>query len=481
MSAATTVPARQLPRRSRTPGPEPRALKVLEAAGSIPVVIFLVFSLVSHRADIRGLLPSVVAWLLIVVIADSLPVPIWRTVQIAISFPVLLAAGMLFPPYVACFLAFFGPTDLRELRGEISLMRSLFNRANIALSILAASAVFHAMGGELTDWPLVLPIALLALVADVVLNGVLVTAGTHLLTGVPFLQVWRNISGGGLTAPFLLSYLAFGFLAVLLATAYLAAGNWALVIFTIPMFLARQMFMHWKHLAETSEELAVKNRALITVTEHVAEERRDERLTIASGIHDEVLPPLYKIHLMAQVLRQDLASGRLLELEDDLPVLLQAVDVANDAMRGLIRDLRDSPLGSRGLASTIRLVVTQLQVMTAADFELELEEVDGSPITQLIAYQVAREAIANATRHSHATRIRVFLGVVDGSVRLVVEDDGRGFAPGTVDGTLHFGLQLMRERVELAGGTFVMDTQPGEGTTIVARFPIEAPSRGGEH
>jgi len=74
---------------------------------------------------------------------------------------------------------------------------------------------------------------------------------------------------------------------------------------------------------------------------------------VAADLHDEVLPPLYNVHLMGQVLRQDLAAGRLLDLESDIPSLLRAVDTANETVRGLIRGLRESPLGTAGFARTL--------------------------------------------------------------------------------------------------------------------------------
>jgi signal transduction histidine kinase len=58
-------------------------------------------------------------------------------------------------------------------------------------------------------------------------------------------------------------------------------------------------------------------------------------------------------------------------------------------------------------------------------------------------------------------------------MRLMVEDDGAGFQPDLVDENLHFGLQLIRERVELAGGVLVVDSAPGAGTRIVVRLPRE--------
>ena len=78
------------------------------------------------------------------------------------SFPILLAAAMLFPPIIAALLALVGTTDQREFRRQISIGRSLFNRSQIALSVLAGSSLFHTVGAELRSWPWVLPAALLA-------------------------------------------------------------------------------------------------------------------------------------------------------------------------------------------------------------------------------------------------------------------------------------------------------------------------------
>lgn len=215
------------------------------------------------------------------------------------------------------------------------------------------------------------------------------------------------------------------------------------------------------------------HRALKTVTKRIADERRDERLNVAAGLHDEVLPPLYKVHLMGQVLRQDLASGRLLALEDDLPELLDATERASEAMRVVIRELRRSSLGPGGLTETLRLLVKHFEQECDARFSVELEDVGGAPLIQLLVYQVAREALYNAVRHSGASEIRVRLVREATDMRIVVSDNGRGFDPDAVDSAAHFGLQLVRERVELAGGLVRVESRPGGGTELIARLPAE--------
>jgi signal transduction histidine kinase len=176
---------------------------------------------------------------------------------------------------------------------------------------------------------------------------------------------------------------------------------------------------------------------------------------------------------MGQVLRQDLASGRLLDLEVDLPDLLRATEAASLAFRDLIKDLRESTLGPGGLVHTLGLLVRSLANESEIKFQLEAEPVPGTPLTHLLLYQVAREALANVVRHSHAARAHISLRGTGDSVRLVIDDDGTGFEPLAIDGGSHFGLQLMRERVELAGGTFHLEASADCGTRVTVSLPVE--------
>jgi two-component system sensor histidine kinase DegS len=98
---------------------------------------------------------------------------------------------------------------------------------------------------------------------------------------------------------------------------------------------------------------------------------------------------------------------------------------------------------------------------------------------QLLAYQVAREAIRNALRHARASEVTILVVDSEGNLRITVEDDGIGFEPESVDQQVHFGLALMRERIEIAGGVLYVDSRLGEGTRIIAKLPSNQESKGG--
>jgi signal transduction histidine kinase len=244
-----------------------------------------------------------------------------------------------------------------------------------------------------------------------------------------------------------------------------------LVAFLIPLGLARQVFLQGRNLEEAGAKIESKDRALVAVAGQTLSERREERMAVAGELHDEVLPPLFKVHLMGQVLRQDLNSGRLLDLDEDIPELIKATEAAQDAIRCVVRDLRRSSLGPGGLNSTIEILARELETSGSPNFVLELEDVGGSSVVQLLAYQVAREAMNNSARHSQATEVLVSLKRSDDLIRLVVDDDGTGFLASAVDRESHFGLQLIRERVESAGGTLYVDSELGRGTRVIAQLP----------
>jgi signal transduction histidine kinase len=341
----------------------------------------------------------------------------------------------------------------------------------VALSVLAASWVFHQMDGSMTDWPAVLGIAAVSLVVDLSINASLFIVGAHFLTGLTPAQLVHNTYGGSRPVAFASGYASFGLLAVVLATLFASVGTWALLAFAIPLLLGRQMFVHWKKLTETESRLDAERRALNQVSSRIADERKDERLTVAAGIHDEVLPPLYKVHLMGHVLRQDLASGRLLDLDSDVPDLLEATDAASRALRDLIGNLRRSTLGPGGLAETLRLLARDLSVESGIRIEVNASPIPGTPLVHLLLYQMTREALVNAVKHSRATSVHVTLDHSDDEIRVVVVDDGAGFQPSIVDRSSHFGLELMRERVELAGGKLFIESAAKAGTRIIVKVP----------
>jgi signal transduction histidine kinase len=93
------------------------------------------------------------------------------------------------------------------------------------------------------------------------------------------------------------------------------------------------------------------------------------------------------------------------------------------------------------------------------------------PLVQNTVYRLLQEALTNIARHANARRVSVRLVRDDTAVELSVRDDGVGFEPRANHRGL--GLQGMRERAALLGGAVQLESAPGKGTLITARFPVQ--------
>lgn len=454
--------------------PAPSVFKIYAAgllASAIGVIILTwVFPLTEWRWGVE-LLP----WVLGVGLAGAMPIRTEKGMSLAFDLPVLLAAGYVLGPAPAGIAALLGTVDMDEIRGRGSFWLSLCNRAQTALAAMASSLVFHALGASPGEWPAVGLAAILALLADSAVNYPLVAAGVALFGKVQMSVALRSMRIGK-PSLFALEYACFGLLGLLLAETYAAIGLAGLLLFVAPLVLCHQLFRLRQHAVASAVALDDKTRAINSLTMKLVDERRDERQAVAGELHDEVLPPLFKIHLLGQVVKQDLASGRLLDLDQDVPDLVEATDIAQRAVRGVVSSLRRSSLGPSGLREAIGLLASSLENAGSPRFTLDIDvSLDGaSEHAQLLAYQLIREAMNNAARHSRGTLIHVRLSGDQESLRAAISDDGLGFSPGSVDGTVHFGLQLMRERVEAAGGRVVVDSRLGQGTCVSGSVPVDA-------
>jgi signal transduction histidine kinase len=437
-------------------------------------VVVLAFAMPGAARLLRGQEPllELSLWAAIVAAVDLAPVRVWKSVSVSMSFPVTLAAGMIFLPTEAALISFLGSFDPRELHGEVTLAKSVFNRSQVAASVMAGSALFHGLGGSVLEWPAVFVPGVLALLLDALVNSALVVAAVSIQNRLTPLRVLTKMFGGS-PMHYAAGFLLLGILALPLSASVAVGGVWALLLFLSSLVLAREMFRQRQAVISASEAIRRKDAALLGFAGEAARERKEERLSLAGELHDEVLPSLFKVHLMGQVLRQDLARGRLFELDEDLPELLSATEEAQRAIRDLLGDLRRSPIGPDGLRSTVEILVDQLTSAGSPPISTDIAEDCGTPLAQLLAYQVVREALHNAAKHSKASRIKLVVRAENASIRVAVSDDGVGFEPHDIDRDRHFGLQIMAERLKAAGGYVIVDSIAGYGTTVAAAIPID--------
>jgi two-component system sensor histidine kinase NreB len=202
----------------------------------------------------------------------------------------------------------------------------------------------------------------------------------------------------------------------------------------------------------------------------MAEERQDERMQIASYLHDDLAQSLFRLSLQIDLADRYLVKG---DSSASRKVLMEMKETKNetaDRIRSMIRDLHRSPLGRAGLAEAIRSFTNEVGVAGPA-FEIKVEDLPLAPSIQLLAYQIAREAIMNSLKYADASHITVVFGVKGESVELMISDDGTGFDASAGEPEGHFGLTMMKERAQIAGGSLDLVSARGHGTVVTARFP----------
>jgi signal transduction histidine kinase len=111
-------------------------------------------------------------------------------------------------------------------------------------------------------------------------------------------------------------------------------------------------------------------------------------------------------------------------------------------------------------------ISTQFEVVGLKDKRL-------SSATETALYRVAQEALTNVTRHAQASHVDVLLELRGSQVVLIVEDNGIGFDAETAAAEGRLGLVGMRERAQMLGGTWTIESTPGEGTTIAVEVPYD--------
>jgi two-component system, NarL family, sensor kinase len=94
------------------------------------------------------------------------------------------------------------------------------------------------------------------------------------------------------------------------------------------------------------------------------------------------------------------------------------------------------------------------------------------PRVEVALYRVCQEALTNIASHARASRVTVRLVATPEAVRLLIQDDGRGFDSSSVADDRH-GIVGMRERVEMLGGTLEIESDTGEGTRVEVSVPLE--------
>jgi signal transduction histidine kinase len=464
--SATSVSVVQPAGTARSPTRDPLSAHLL-TAGVVAILAFLLIrGSESLTQTIQARWPELLFWTALVFLVNLFPIAV-GDLRLTLDVPILLAVAFLYSGEVGAISALLGAIDLREIRREVGVSRAVFNRAQVALSILVAGSAFHLTATGLDPWTRAIAAAALALTLEYAVNVFLVTLLFFSLRGTTGIKIPRVFSVGK-PGQFLATYLGYGVLALVLAQLFARVGAWSVVFFLIPTLVARQMLIRGQALELMAERLRYSERLLERLVDRAVDERRDERLRIAADLHDDVLQTLTRLWLLAKILERGSGDA------SDLQELVEGSEASIESLRNVIHDLKKSPLGRGGLIPTLKLLARDLQLDWKTRVTIEvLTQLELDPQRQVLAYQVIREAILNALKHARTSEVRVRLAQERGAVVIAVEDDGIGFDSRMVDQVSHFGIGLMKERIQRAGGYIHIHSEKHKGTRLNATIPVE--------
>ncbi len=214
--------------------------------------------------------------------------------------------------------------------------------------------------------------------------------------------------------------------------------------------------------------------------------QEEERARISRELHDDLCQRLSGMKFRVEALEGDVSpAGE--QISGHLHEVTQELDRSIAEVRRISSNLRPSVLDDFGIVAALRLLCKDFEKRQGISAVLDVDpgvpaQIDGH--IEIAMYRIAQEALANIARHARASAVSVRLEAAGTNLRLVVQDDGKGFsqedvgqARGSGRGS---GLISMRERSELLGGSLDIRTTAGGGTGISVSIPFGEQEQHGE-
>jgi len=199
-----------------------------------------------------------------------------------------------------------------------------------------------------------------------------------------------------------------------------------------------------------------------------------ERKRVALELHDETIQTLVALLIRLKVAQRNPTKAGSPQFLDELR---SEIAEAAEGVRRMAAALRPPELDALGVGAAIESHARVLSESTRLSIRVEVESGEQvlSQDVQLALYRIVQEALSNTLRHAEAQRATVRMQHKSGSIVVEIEDDGTGFDVLEVMASDQrgFGLFGILERAAYAGGRAEFDSRPGEGTRVIATFPIE--------
>jgi len=235
---------------------------------------------------------------------------------------------------------------------------------------------------------------------------------------------------------------------------------------------------------ERTRQINESQRRAEELLKKVISSQEDERKRIARELHNDTLQELSATLMRIDICKLHPQDITLAKVDDIRGIISQALD----GVIGIIQNLRPTLLDDLGLVPAIKSLLDLHLGESGVHYFMNAKGVTDKrfrPEVEITLFRVIQEAVMNIASHAHAENVSVLFKIEQNAVNVEIEDDGEGFAPnsffqpGINDTKSKRGLGLlgMKERVLLIGGEIEICSEPGLGTQISIRIPLQLPEK----
>jgi signal transduction histidine kinase/sugar lactone lactonase YvrE len=219
-----------------------------------------------------------------------------------------------------------------------------------------------------------------------------------------------------------------------------------------------------------------------TFSRRLIESQEAERKRIAAELHDGLGQHLLIIKNQA-LLGSGSSNGAEASRAQFDEIAASAAQSIDEARR-IAYNLRPHHLDRLGLTNAIEDMIEKVSALSPIQIAATIAPIDGcvSKPLEINVYRIVQESLNNLLKHSHASHAWIDIARNDDTIMMTVRDDGKGFdvrGLTTNERPRGFGMSGIAERVAMLGGTHLITSRPGEGTTLTLRVPCEAGEESG--
>lgn len=237
-------------------------------------------------------------------------------------------------------------------------------------------------------------------------------------------------------------------------------------VFIVVLLLNRRRLSRAHAQRQRAEEAARE------LSGHLITAQEDERSRLARELHDDVTQRLALLAIDAG--RQErvlppVAGG------EAMRAMREGLVRLSEDVHALSYRLHPSIIEDLGLMEALKSECLRFSELSSARVDVKAQELDEEPPREvaLCLFRVAQEALQNIARHAEASVVQVTVRPLNGGMELGVQDDGKGFDPARHRDRPSLGLASMRQRIDLLHGLLDIESDPGQGTTILAWVPLK--------